>query len=214
MRSNKLSQATVLGAALTTLLGTAAFADSIYVGSPAVVEQQVVERQVVTPAQVVIPTETSSTVVEKRVIVPPATSTVVEEQSVVSTPAVVEQRVVAPAEPDILMKRSVTFGTTKPLVKTTTSAATLESCAAPVFHTRIQNMKDQVNLGLSKGYMSASDASAFGARLEDLKSEADSVVAEGTPKYLSDRLEKRLTGINIEISNAMTPEGRSSVQVQ
>lgn len=207
MRSNKLSQATVLGAALTTLLGTAAFADSIYVGSPAVVEQQVVERQVVTPAQVVIPTETSSTVVEKRVIVPPATSTVV-------APAVVEQRVVAPAEPDVLMKRSVTFGTTKPLVKTTTSAATLESCAAPVFHTRIQNMKDQINLGLSKGYMSASDASAFAARLEDLKSEADSVVAEGTPKYLSDKLEKRLTGINIEISNAMTPEGRSSVQVQ
>jgi hypothetical protein len=213
MRFNLLSHATMLGTALTTLLGSAASADSIYVGSPSVLEQQVVERQVVTPTHVVIPTETSSTVVEKRVVVPPAASTVIEERSVVSTPAVVERRVVAPAEPDILMKRSVTFGTTKPLVKTTTGATTLESCAAPLFHTRIQNMKDQVNLGLSRGYMSATDASSFGARLEDLKSEADSVVAEGTPKYLSDKLEKRLTGINIEISNAMKPEGRSSVQV-
>lgn len=207
MRSNRISEATVLGAALATLLGTAAFADSIYVGSPAVVEQQVVERQVVTPAQVVVPTDTTTTVVEKRVVAPTVAPTVVEQRSVVSTPAVVDQ-VIVPAQPDVLMKRSVTFGTTAPAIKTTTSAATLESCAAPVFHTRIQNMKDQVNLGLSKGLLSAENASAFGTRLEDLKSEADSVVAEGTPKNLSDKLEKKLTGINIEISNAMEPGSR------
>jgi hypothetical protein len=202
MHFKTINGATALSAVLAACLGSVALADTIYVQAP-----RAVESQLVVPSQVVIPRQTT-TVVEKQILLPQPAPTVVEERSVISTPTLVEQQVVVPSEPDMVMKRSLTFGTRKPAVTTQSSEVTLQSGPAPVFHRRIQNMKEQVELGLSKGYLSASSANAFTSRLGDLTSEADSVLAEGTPKDLSDRLEKRLTGINIEISNAMSSENQ------
>lgn len=220
MQFNRISNATILGAVLTTLLGTAAFADSIYVESPVSVDRQIMVPSVAVP-------QTSSTVVEKRIVTPatptvvekqvviPTSPTVVEQRSVVSTPAVVDQ-IVVPSQPETIMKRSVTIGTREKPNSVQSTQVTTQTAPAPVFQKRIQNMKEQVDLGVSKGYLSRSNAESFRMRLDSLNSEADSVVAEGTPKDLSDRLEKRLTGINIEISNAMNPESRvgSDTQIQ
>ena len=203
MQFSKLGGATALGATLSVLLGTAAVADSIYVGSPAVFEQQVV-----TP---------STTVVEERsVLVPQQTSTVVEERSVVypteqvvipSSPAYVERQVFVPSEPETIMKRTMTVGTRKPAVSsTTTTDINMQSAPAPTFARRIELMKEQVDLGLSKGLMSASAANSFRSRLNSLDSEATTVSLAGTPKSLSDSLEQKLTGLNIEIADSMNIE--------
>ena len=212
MQFNRISDATALGAALAIMLGTAALADTIYVESPAVVNEQLV-----VPGSVLVPATTSTTVVEKRVVTQPA-PTVVEERSVlvpqVSMPAVVEQQILIPAEPTTIMKRTVTVGTTTPTVTTQSTDISLETGPTPVFHKRIQLMREQIDLGLSKGLMSSERGSSFKQRLDSLTSEADSVVAEGTPKDLSDRLERRLNGINIEISNSMNTQLGSTTQTQ
>lgn len=213
MQFSKLGGATALGAAFSMLLGTAALADSIYIGSPSVIEQQVV-----------LP---STTVVEERsVLVPQPTSTVIEERSVSypteqvvipSTPAYVERQVFVPSEPETIMKRTMTVGTRKPAVSSTTSTdISLQSGPAATFARRIELMKEQVNLGLSKGLMSASAADSFRTRLNSLDSESVTVSLAGTPKSLSDSLEQKLTGLNIEIADSMNPEKQlgSGTQMQ
>jgi len=213
MQLSKISGATMFGAGLAILIGTAATADTIYVGSPGVVE-----KRVVVPGRVLVPD--STTVIEKHVVVPQPAPTIVEERSVivpqVATPTIVEERVVVPAEPETIMKRSVTIGTRKPAVTTESTEVSLQTGPAPVFHKRIQNMKEQVDLGVTRGLMTSSAADSFKARLDGLRADADSVVAAGTPKDLSDQLERRLNGINIEISDSMSPSTQigSGTQLQ
>ena len=202
MQISKLTDAAALGVTLATLLGTAATADSIYVSSPAVIEQQVV-----------VP---STTVVEERsVSIPQSTQTIVEERSVVvpSTPVVIPstqtfvgQPVVVQSEPETIMKRTMTIGTRKPANCTKAVDISLQSGPAPTFSRRIELMKEQVDLGLSKGLMQASTADSFKARLNSLCSDANAISSVGTPKPLSDSMEQKLTGLNIEISDAMNVE--------
>lgn len=204
MRVTKLTGATVLGATFSVLLGTAALADSIYVGSPAIIEHKVVapSTTIVEKHSVVLP-QPSSTVVEQRSVVYPATPVVIP-----STPVVVEKQVVVPAQPETIMKRTITVGTRKPALGSKTTEISLQSGPYQTFKKRVENMKDQVNLGVSKGLMSSAAADSFSMRLNSLASEAHSVALAGTPKSLSDSLEQKLTGINIEISDAMNPEKR------
>jgi len=104
------------------------------------------------------------------------------------------------------MRRSLTVGTRKPAVSSSTTDISLQTGPAAAFWKRIENMKDQVNLGVSKGMMSSANASSFTSRLDSLSSESKTVFAAGTPKSMSDALEQKLTGINIEISDSMNPE--------
>lgn len=202
MEFSKLGNATALGAALTVLLGTAALADSIYVSSPAVIEQQVVtpSTTVVEERSVLVPQPSSTTVVERSVLYP------TEPVVIPSSPTVVERQVIVPSEPETIMRRTMTVGTRKPAVSSTTTDISLQSAPAPTFARRIELMKEQVDLGLSKGLMSASAADSFRARLNSLDAEAASVSLAGTPKPLSDSLEQKLTGLNIEIADSMNPE--------
>ena len=210
MQISKLTNAAALGVTLATLLGTAATADSIYVSSPAVIEQQVV-----TPR---------TTVIEERTVsIPQPASTIVEERSVIvpsapvvipSTQTFVGQPVVVQSEPETIMKRTMTVGTRKPANYTKSVDLSLQSGPAPTFSRRIELMKEQVDLGLSKGLMQASAADSFKTRLNSLTSEANTVSAVGTPKPLSDSLEQKLTGLNIEISDAMNVEKQYGSQSQ
>jgi hypothetical protein len=211
MQISRLTNAAALGVTLATLLGTAAKADSIYVSSPVVIEQQLV-----TPR---------TTVVEERTIsIPQPASTIVEQRSVIvpSTPVVIPstqtfvvgQPVLVQSEPETIMKRTMTIGTRKPANSTKSVDISLQSGPAPTFGRRIELMKEQVDLGLSKGLMQSSAADSFKTRLNSLTYEANTVSAVGTPKTLSDSLEQKLTGLNIEISDAMNVEKQLDSQSQ
>ncbi len=171
---------------LATLFGSQALADSITIQStPRVIEQ----RSVIVPAP---------TVIEERQVVAP----IVEERQVVVPQApIVEEHVVVPG--DTVTRRTTLIESTGPKSSVSSESVVKETNPLPAFHRRLQLMKEQVSEGLSKGLVSTASASSLQSRIDSLMTEADRVLANGTPKDLNDQLETRLNTLNIDIADSM-----------
>jgi hypothetical protein len=67
---------------------------------------------------------------------------------------------------------------------------------------RLKNWSEQIDMGVSKGWLTADEAQKFRKRLDGLKALNDSVSAKGYPKADLDDEEKQFTQYNIDLSNA------------
>jgi hypothetical protein len=75
---------------------------------------------------------------------------------------------------------------------------------------RLKNWSEQVDMGISKGWLTADDAQKFKTRLADLKTLNDSVSGKGYPKADLDAMEKQFTQFNIDLSNTASKPKTSS----
>lgn len=115
----------------------------------------------------------------------------------VSTPAVTRIIQTAPAVPAVVPM---------PLVESRRSVETttiIDKNKTPEFFKRITLMKEQVDLGLTKGWISTAQGDSFKSKLINLSSMEDDLRAHGFRQPLSDSLEQQITSLNIEITDAL-----------
>ena len=67
---------------------------------------------------------------------------------------------------------------------------------------RLKNWAEQIDTGITKGWLSADDATKMKARLEELRKLNDSVSSKGYPRADLDDMEKQFTQFNIDLSHA------------
>lgn len=121
------------------------------------------------------------TTITKRTVVTPVVEEVIQTESI---------PVVAP--PITTIRRSVQ-----------SSSSVVQSNPLPDYERRLTLMKEQLDLGLTKGWLSAAQADSFKSRLVDLTGMKDRLKSQSFDSVLSDSIEKQLTALNIEISDAL-----------
>jgi hypothetical protein len=67
---------------------------------------------------------------------------------------------------------------------------------------RVKNWGEQIDTGVSKGWLTADDASKFRSRLENLRQLNNSVSSKGYPKADLNDMEKQFNQFNIDLSHA------------
>ncbi|PWT98457.1 MAG: hypothetical protein C5B53_06675 [Candidatus Melainabacteria bacterium] len=69
---------------------------------------------------------------------------------------------------------------------------------------RISDMKDQLDKGVSKGWISGAKADGFKQELSDVDALETDISAKGFPKEPTNDLEKKVTLLNQRITSAMS----------
>lgn len=133
-----------------------------------------------------------------------AEDTVIMKQSPSIVPEVTtitKKTVVAPS----IIQTDVTPALTPSVTvrRTESSSSVVQSNPLPEYERRLTLMKEQIDLGLSKGWLSAAQADGFKTRLVDLTGMKDNLKSQAFDSILSDSIEKQLTALNIEISDAL-----------
>lgn len=67
---------------------------------------------------------------------------------------------------------------------------------------RVKNWGEQIDMGISKGWLTADEASTFKTRLDGLRQLNDSISAKGYPRAEQDDMEKQFNTFNIDLSTA------------
>ncbi len=75
---------------------------------------------------------------------------------------------------------------------------------------RLKNWSEQIDMGTSKGWLTADEAQKFRTRLDGLRALNDSVSQKGYPRADLDDMEKQFTQYNIDLSNAASKPKTSS----
>ena len=75
---------------------------------------------------------------------------------------------------------------------------------------RLKNWSEQIDMGISKGWLTADEAQNFRKRLAVLKTLNDNVSGKGYPKADLDAMEKQFTQFNIDLSNTASKPKTSS----
>ncbi|MBY0357536.1 MAG: hypothetical protein K2W82_05995 [Candidatus Obscuribacterales bacterium] len=82
----------------------------------------------------------------------------------------------------------------------------------PDYLRRITLMKEQVDLGIAKGWLSAGQADLYKSRLVTLSSMQDDLSAHAFNQVLANELERQLTALNIDITDSMKAYSIGGVQ--
>ena len=75
---------------------------------------------------------------------------------------------------------------------------------------RLKNWAEQIDIGTTKGWLSADDATKMKARLEELRKLNDSVSSKGYQRADLDDMEKRFTQFNIDLSHASATPAKAA----
>ena len=89
----------------------------------------------------------------------------------------------------------------------TTSTSSSVVAGHPRYGQRLQLIRDQLDKGISRGWINSERASELNRRLLELSNKEVMVRSNGYLKVDCDSFEKQLTGFNIELSHSM--EGHS-----
>ncbi|MBX9691242.1 MAG: hypothetical protein K2Z81_02590 [Cyanobacteria bacterium] len=187
-----------LSLVLQPLAGQAAFADDDItikvmpgsaIANPVILPEYEVQTEKVITAPVIVEPKTTTTIIEPTTILEKRTVT---EPSVVREETIIEKTTSSP----------VTVESTAPA---TVSTEVSESARKPLFHARLNNIKEQVDRGVANGWLSSGQASDFRARADALLNEADTHLASMADKTLGDSLERQVNQLNIDVSSSMQP---------
>jgi len=101
------------------------------------------------------------------------------------------------------------------MVRSSSSSSSTETVADTKGHSfkyseRLKNWAEQIDMGTTKGWLSADDATKFKARLEDLRKLNDSVSSKGYQKADLDDMEKQFTQFNIDLSHASATPAKAA----
>ena len=80
------------------------------------------------------------------------------------------------------------------------------------FVRRLSLMKDQLDLGLSRGWIGPGDAAMFDSRYANLKSQIDLARSQGLTYALGNSLERQLNQFNIDLSQRMSTASAGIIQ--
>ncbi|PWT99972.1 MAG: hypothetical protein C5B53_04735 [Candidatus Melainabacteria bacterium] len=80
------------------------------------------------------------------------------------------------------------------------------------FGQRLSLMKDQLDLGISRGWIGSADAAAFDSRYANLKSQIDLARSQGLTYELGNSLERQLNQFNIDLSQRMSTASAGLIQ--
>ena len=80
------------------------------------------------------------------------------------------------------------------------------------FDRRLSLMKDQLDLGLSRGWIGPGDAAMFDSRYANLKSQIDLARSQGLTYALGNSLERQLNQFNIDLSQRMSTASAGIIQ--
>jgi hypothetical protein len=79
------------------------------------------------------------------------------------------------------------------------------------YQQRLRDWSEQIDTGLSKGWLSPADGQKFKDRIANLTALEASVRAKGYPKADLDDMEKQFTQFNIDLSHASEPKPQAVV---
>jgi hypothetical protein len=71
---------------------------------------------------------------------------------------------------------------------------------------RLKNWREQIELGLSRGFLQPTDADKYKAWLDQLTAEDADLSAKGYPKAETDDMEQKFNAFNVDFTNAMQPK--------
>lgn len=190
MPFNKVTGAIALIAALQPLMFTLpARADTVFIETPAIISEPMIE-------------------IAPQAIIRTPSTTVIKEESIVLPQTVSPPVYVTPSSQ--VVKEETTTTTVKktalPSSEVVSSEVDITLGPKPAFQKRLNLMKEQVNLGLSRGWLTSGQASSFHSRLDSLLVYADAVDLAVTARNMPDSIEAQANTLNIEITNAMKSE--------
>lgn len=87
--------------------------------------------------------------------------------------------------------------------------STVVKVFAPKFRQRLTNLKDQINLGSSKGWLSSEQIASFNQRHDQVSAFEESVRQKGYQKDDVDKLEQQVTALNDALSQALVAGSNS-----
>ncbi len=73
----------------------------------------------------------------------------------------------------------------------------------PMFHIRLNNIKQQVDKGVSNGWLSSLQASEFQSRADALLKDADAHLVSVADTGLGDSIERQVNQLNIDVTSSM-----------
>jgi hypothetical protein len=77
---------------------------------------------------------------------------------------------------------------------------------AAKYKERLRNWREQIELGLSRGFLQPSDAEKYKAWLDQLTAQDTELSAKGYPKAETDDMEQKFNAFNVDFTNAMQPK--------
>lgn len=83
---------------------------------------------------------------------------------------------------------------------------------AAKYKERLRNWREQLELGLSRGFLQASDADKYKAWLDQLTAQDADLSAKGYPKAETDDMEQKFNAFNVDFTNAMQPKPQPAVK--
>ena len=80
------------------------------------------------------------------------------------------------------------------------------------FSHRLSLMKDQLDLGVSRGWIGSGDAAMFDGRYSNIRSQIDLARSQGLTYELGNSLERQLNQFNIDLSDRMSTASAGFIQ--
>lgn len=77
---------------------------------------------------------------------------------------------------------------------------------AAKYKERLKNWREQIELGLSRGFLQPADADKYKAWLDQLTAQDAEFSAKGYPKPETDDMEQKFNAFNVDFTNAMQPK--------
>ncbi len=175
----KILGAVALSVVLQPFAGQMAYADDdcIYkiVPAPALTESYVIPESEVTTKVITAP-----------VVVEPSTTTTL----------------IAPVEPPSYIKKE-TIIEKQTAMPSTINTEVSDVGRKPMFHIRLNNIKQQVDKAVSNGWLSSLQASEFQSRADALLKDADAHLVSVADTGLGDSIERQVNQLNIDVTSSM-----------
>ena len=113
-----------------------------------------------------------------------------------------------PVQPDA--RATLIYGTTGGGPTTISTYKSNEFGGPEQYAKRLAKMLDQINLGLDRGYISASQADRLKAKYSDLSNQEQQCASNGFTKDQTDVLEKNMNVFNVEVSHMLSDGARTA----
>jgi hypothetical protein len=100
------------------------------------------------------------------------------------------------------LRRTTLIMPTGPVASSSSSSTLIEKqgLGNPIYIKRVENLREQLNTALAKGWLNSADASPFQMRIDDLSAKAHAV--DMSTSY-SNSLEKEINSLNIDLSQKL-----------
>ena len=91
----------------------------------------------------------------------------------------------------------------RPYYTSTSTVTEYPGLGRPSYMKRVTMLREQLNDGLAKGWITTTDASMFQARLDELAAKAEAADSMRASSLASDSLENQINGLNIDLSRRL-----------